>query len=137
MPRSNESNSLLITNLLEKPFSFDIDGILFYHKEAHYIAGHTPLVLWLKAYMLPEILNISIPNWILDQTPTDYKGFRDAIEKSNLEKKKVDAFLNQNKSKSDFQIDDKYVKDSKFINETSLKIQTNKDCNDLSHSTEL
>ena len=87
--------------------------------------------------MIPEILNISIPNWILDQTPTDYKGFRDAIEKSNVEKRKIDAFLNSNNSKSDLQIDDKYIKDSNLKKATFLKIQTNQDRNDLSLSTEL
>lgn len=27
-------------------FSYDIDGLLFYHRQAHYRGGSTPLVCW-------------------------------------------------------------------------------------------
>ena len=40
------------------PFSVDLDGILFYNNETHYTHGPTPLVGWLKAFMLPEILGL-------------------------------------------------------------------------------
>ena len=40
----------------ELPFSVQLDGVLFYHKESHYTHGNTPLVGWLKGYMFPEIL---------------------------------------------------------------------------------
>lgn len=44
------------------PYSFNgkIDGILFYHKNAPYVPGTTPLVCWLKPDMISNILNISI-----------------------------------------------------------------------------
>jgi snurportin-1 len=44
-------------------FDFDpipLDGILFYHKRVHYLPGVTPLVGWLKGYMLPEMLNVQV-----------------------------------------------------------------------------
>jgi snurportin-1 len=44
-------------------FEFDpipLDGILFYHKRVHYLPGVTPLVGWLKGYMLPEMLNVQV-----------------------------------------------------------------------------
>jgi hypothetical protein len=39
-----------------------LDGILFYHKRVHYLPGVTPLVGWLKGYMLPEVLSIKVPS---------------------------------------------------------------------------
>lgn len=40
---------------------FQLDGVLFYHKRAHYVAGQTPLVGWLKPFMLPEIVGVAVP----------------------------------------------------------------------------
>ena len=39
----------------ELPFSVPLDGVLFY-PETHYTHGTTPLIGWLKGYMLLEIL---------------------------------------------------------------------------------
>ena len=41
-------------------FDTALDGILFYHKKLNYMPGHTPLVGWLKGYMIPEMLDIPI-----------------------------------------------------------------------------
>ena len=44
-------------------FEFDpipLDGILFYHKRVNYLPGVTPLVGWLKGYMLTEMLNVQV-----------------------------------------------------------------------------
>ncbi|XP_043681548.1 snurportin-1 [Vespula pensylvanica] len=48
-----------------------LDGILFYHNDALYTQGRTPLVTWLKAFMLPEVLGISLPS-PHDKIPDDY-----------------------------------------------------------------
>ncbi|XP_046912912.2 snurportin-1 [Dermatophagoides farinae] len=40
------------------PFETEIDGILFYHKQAPYMAGTTPLVCWLKVPMLANIIGL-------------------------------------------------------------------------------
>ncbi|KAL7733135.1 hypothetical protein ACLKA6_004657 [Drosophila palustris] len=37
-----------------------LDGMLFYHKEASYTCGTTPLVCWLFAFMIPDVLNLSV-----------------------------------------------------------------------------
>jgi len=70
-----------------------VDGLLFYHKEARYTPGQSPLVLWLKTYMLPEILGIPIPEWIQSKVPSDYKGYRDAVDKFNMKQKKFEKYL--------------------------------------------
>jgi snurportin-1 len=49
-------------------FEFDpipLDGILFYHKRVHYLPGVTPLVGWLKGYMMPEMLNVQVINLLI------------------------------------------------------------------------
>ena len=42
----------------DMPFQAEVDGILFYHKETHYTHGPTPLIGWLKPFMMKEILGI-------------------------------------------------------------------------------
>jgi hypothetical protein len=75
---------------------WQLDGLLFYHKEAHYTFDHTPLVGWLKAYMLPEILNIqSIPQSILNTAPSDYKNIQNTITSSTKHIQRFKAFLSK------------------------------------------
>ena len=59
---------------------FQLDGLLFYHKLTHYTFGPTPLVLWLKAYMMPEILDIQIAIYHMAQKPGSYKDFATHVE---------------------------------------------------------
>ena len=54
---------------------FQLDGLLFYHKQTCYTFGSTPLVLWLKAYMLPEILGVPVPDQLMAQKPPSYSDF--------------------------------------------------------------
>jgi snurportin-1 len=83
-----------IQETFKTPFEFEIDGVLFYHKEAHYSSGYTPLVGWLKAYMIPEILSIAIPSWI--KVPSDYVGFKKEITESKKQREKLETYLKNN-----------------------------------------
>ncbi|CAG9581295.1 unnamed protein product [Danaus chrysippus] len=51
-----------------------LDGLLFYHKRAHYVAGETPLVGWLYPYMIPEVLgeDITMHPGYMSEKPDDY-----------------------------------------------------------------
>ncbi|XP_026493646.2 snurportin-1 [Vanessa tameamea] len=63
-----------------------LDGLLFYHKRAHYVAGETPLVGWLYPYMIPEVLGEDIiihPEYI-DETPEGYVNQADFIQKFEI-----------------------------------------------------
>lgn len=64
----------------------ELDGFLFYHKESAYVAGATPLVLWLFAFMLPEVLNVPElnENYLL-QKPDDYTNYLTFIDEFNRE----------------------------------------------------
>lgn len=60
--------------LLIRSLSFlQVDGLLFYHKQTHYTPGSTPLVGWLRPYMVPEILGLAVPPTSLTAKP-DYAG---------------------------------------------------------------
>jgi len=55
---------------LSTPVQYKVDGLLFYHKRAHYVAGTTPLVGWLKPEMASELLSLEIS--ISDLTQSDF-----------------------------------------------------------------
>lgn len=48
--------------MLETGLSKTTDGILFYFSKTCYLFGTTPLVLWLKPNMLPDMLGVRIPH---------------------------------------------------------------------------
>ncbi|KAK7864749.1 hypothetical protein R5R35_005830 [Gryllus longicercus] len=52
-----------------------VDGLLFYHSKAHYTNGHTPLVGWLKPFMIPDLMQISICAELLVEQPQNYAGY--------------------------------------------------------------
>jgi snurportin-1 len=37
-----------------------LDGLLFYHSQAHYTPGNTPLVGWLQPHMMSTVLGIPV-----------------------------------------------------------------------------
>ncbi|KAF4520748.1 hypothetical protein B566_EDAN007377 [Ephemera danica] len=57
-----------------------MDGVLFYHREAHYTAGPSPLVVWLLPFMLPEVLGVSVSDVLSAQQPADYPGHLDFVQ---------------------------------------------------------
>lgn len=87
LPRMSGLTNDVIASQFNKNYEFELDGVLFYHKEAHYEAGCTPLVGWLKPYMIPEILNVSMPELILNQAPSDYINVRNSIEKFEFDQR--------------------------------------------------
>ena len=50
-----------------------MDGLLFYHKMTHYTFGFTPLVLWLRPFMIPEALGVMVHQKYIDRATPDYK----------------------------------------------------------------
>lgn len=50
-----------ICQALSVDVPYEVDGLLFYHKQTHYTPGSTPLVGWLKPYMVPDILGFAVP----------------------------------------------------------------------------
>ncbi|XP_032870849.1 snurportin-1 isoform X2 [Amblyraja radiata] len=60
-----------ICQVLAADYPFEVDGLLFYHSRTHYTPGSTPLVGWLKPYMVADILGMSVPAGPLTSKP-DY-----------------------------------------------------------------
>lgn len=70
----------------------ELDGFLFYHKEASYVNGKTPLVGWLFAFMIPEFFHVPCFNGhFLADKPDDYQNhssFMTQFDEKLLEKQK-------------------------------------------------
>ncbi|XP_076636502.1 snurportin-1 [Colletes latitarsis] len=64
-----------------------LDGLLFYHRDGQYTKGRTPLVTWLKPFMLPEVLGIFVPA-LFDEKPDGYIDFKYYILNSRAKKRK-------------------------------------------------
>ncbi|XP_047451665.1 snurportin-1 isoform X1 [Mugil cephalus] len=62
-----------IQKALAAEYSFSVDGLLFYHRQTHYTPGSTPLVGWLRPYMVSDILGIEVPVGPLTTKP-EYAG---------------------------------------------------------------
>lgn len=54
-------------------FPSQVDGLLFYHKQTHYSPGSTPLVGWLRPYMVSDVLGVAVPAGPLTTKP-EYAG---------------------------------------------------------------
>lgn len=57
----------LMEDMMRNGFDFELDGLLYYHSSVIYAAGQNPLVGWLKPWMLPEILNVTVPEKFLNE----------------------------------------------------------------------
>lgn len=58
-----------------------LDGFLFYHKEASYVHGKTPLVGWLFAFMIPELFPVPFINeHYLNEKPANYSDYTTFIK---------------------------------------------------------
>ncbi|XP_072838285.2 snurportin-1 [Pogona vitticeps] len=62
-----------LCKVLSTDFPFEVDGLLFYHKQSHYHPGSTPLVGWLRPYMVSDILGLAVPACPLTAKPA-YAG---------------------------------------------------------------
>ncbi|XP_007478251.1 snurportin-1 isoform X2 [Monodelphis domestica] len=60
-----------LCKVLSTDFPFEVDGLLFYHKQTHYSPGSTPLVGWLRPYMVSDVLGMTVPVGPLTTKP-DY-----------------------------------------------------------------
>uniref|UniRef100_A0A7E4VCG1 Snurportin-1 n=1 Tax=Panagrellus redivivus TaxID=6233 RepID=A0A7E4VCG1_PANRE len=54
-----------MTAMMAVEHPFEIDGLLFYNDKGWYTAGYTPLVGWLKPWMLPEVLGVPVLEKVL------------------------------------------------------------------------
>lgn len=73
-----------IAEFMRNDFPYELDGLLFYYNQAHYIPEQTPLVGWLKPWMLPELLGVPVPERYTQNVPyTNSKEFIDQYNKEH------------------------------------------------------
>ncbi|XP_022917925.1 snurportin-1 isoform X2 [Onthophagus taurus] len=104
--RDNISVSFSDQYYLEDETPLPVDGILFYHKDSIYTPGLTPLVGWLKPYMLTEKLDVLINDLYLLTKPKSYTNLENYLKyKENKIKK------NRNlKGSGDMEVEDEVDK---------------------------
>lgn len=102
----------------------ELDGFLFYHKEASYVHGTTPLVGWLFAFMIPELFNVPFINENYSNgRPANYLDYTTYIKQFNddlCQKRK----MRRNKLNAEHPMDDEH--DS--IDEITAKIDDDDNC---------
>ncbi|KAK0416029.1 hypothetical protein QR680_012257 [Steinernema hermaphroditum] len=73
-------------SMMEQKINYFLDGLLFYHSQVLYSPGQNPLIGWLKPWMLPEILNINVPEkFMKGAEEVEQGGARAFIDKFNAE----------------------------------------------------
>ncbi|XP_017096271.2 snurportin-1 [Drosophila bipectinata] len=89
-----------------------LDGFLFYHKEASYVCATTPLVCWLFAFMVPDVLglpvseNYAAPDDYQPRQPLEYMNEFDRkldeqrLQRRKQKKKKVPAMDAENEEQA-------------------------------------
>ncbi|KAH0619844.1 hypothetical protein JD844_014185 [Phrynosoma platyrhinos] len=92
-----------LCEVLSTDFPFEVDGLLFYHKQSHYNPGSTPLVGWLRPYMVSDILGVAVPACPLTTKP-EYAGhqLQQIIEHKRSQKEAAkEGSLNANRAAQD------------------------------------
>ncbi|ELT88614.1 hypothetical protein CAPTEDRAFT_106937 [Capitella teleta] len=77
-----------IERMMTADMNVELDGLLFYHKRTHYTIGPTPLVLWLKPYMLQELFGVKVGEKHLQNVPSSYRNFQQHVNNVKDAKKK-------------------------------------------------
>ena len=55
----------------------------------NYLPGSTPLVGWLKGYMVPELLNVQVSKELMAQRPNSYANMGNYIKEYDEERKNL------------------------------------------------
>lgn len=79
----------LSSALIQFSNQYSLDGLLFYHRNGFYKFGHSPLAVWLKPFMLSEVLGIFVPS-PHDEKPDgyiDYKHYICEVTQNKCKKK--------------------------------------------------
>lgn len=85
----------LMEDMMRNGFDFELDGLLYYHSAVVYEAGQSPLVGWLKPWMLPEILNVTVPEKFLNENLLQQSSqqFIDAFNIEHGHKSKINKTM--------------------------------------------
>ena len=82
-----------LTSVLSKPWPVEVDGLLFFHKQCHYKAGHSPLAVWLKAHMVPDVLGVSVSEEFLSCAPRMADPLAEPAGRQQQQKQQIEGDL--------------------------------------------
>nr|CAH0110664.1 unnamed protein product [Daphnia galeata] len=80
-PCTKENIEALLVN--EKDIWLPLDGLLFYHKLGFYTPRVSPLVGWLKPFMISEVLKAKVPEFYMQKKPISYVNIQQHLKKHN------------------------------------------------------
>lgn len=89
----------LSSALTEFSNQYSLDGLLFYHRNGYYKLGRSPLAVWLKPFMLSEVLGIFVPS-PYDEKPDGYIDYKHYICQHTLNENKKKFFQDYVSSKT-------------------------------------
>lgn len=69
-------DTVSMNDVMSKLCEYEVDGLLFYHQDVLYKPGATPLVGWLKPYMIPEWFpHLHVHESYMKDVPVDYTDY--------------------------------------------------------------
>ncbi|KAF0770430.1 snurportin-1 isoform X1 [Aphis craccivora] len=119
----------LYQHLLEKfqffPDNIELDGINFYYPESMYTSGETPLVLWLKPFMIPDVLQKPVNDHLVQlHRPPNYVNvfeYSQSLKKKNRKFKKKNSTSNCDKMEVESLVEVEMDKDPVVENEICME----------------
>ncbi|XP_060835186.1 snurportin-1-like isoform X2 [Rhopalosiphum padi] len=120
----------LYQHLLEKcqffPDNIELDGINFYYPQSLYTSGETPLVLWLKPFMIPDVLQKPVNDQLAQlHRPPHYVNvfeYSQSLKKKNRKfKKKKNSISNNDKMDVENLVEVEMDKDPVVENEICME----------------
>ncbi|XP_073839306.1 snurportin-1 [Musca autumnalis] len=117
----------------------ELDGFLFYHKDASYTCGPTPLVCWLFPFMIQDVLQMSVnssyvppPNY---SSPWLYMEEFDkdlARKRQKRKTKQMDCYIDTDTASTDMDsLQEKEVEGSNENEATEEIVMDEKECDSL------
>lgn len=131
------SNPDAVREFLETPPAFtsyvELDGFLFYHKDAYYTAGQTPFVLWLFPFMLEELFReFRVNPSFNSMRPQDYSSHLSFIEKFEAASKSRRRRGNKSGDSSmELETNEPEIMDDSNFNETQSIIELEMNGSDI------
>lgn len=94
-----------LSQILSETPPFQVDGLLFVHKQCRYFLGRTPLASWLKPHMVKDILGVDVSQGFLDMSPamasTKKRVKMDVSEGQEIKKNIVEMDVGKSEKRDD------------------------------------
>lgn len=110
------------STIFENPLT-ELDGVLFYHKEASYSHGVTPLVGWLFPFMMEEVMGMRFTCDKYNIKPKNYTNYLEYIEIFNKKQLSVVEKRKNNRVRKNSEMDFENDPESIVEHERNLEME--------------